>query len=72
MFVVFIRKHATPPLDLISDYESLLNGHPKLAETFSGGVMDVKLFFFEKSSFMEVYLDVNVCCVHPKTRYSAT
>jgi len=33
--------------------------------------MDGKLFYFETSYIMEVYLDVNVCCVYPKTRFSA-
>ena len=68
--VVFIQKHATPPLDLILDFGRLFNGHHKLAETFTGGVIDGQLSFFEKNSFIEFYLDV-VSFVYPKTRYSA-
>jgi len=43
----------------------------KVASNFNGGVMDGKLFFFEKTSFKEVYLDVNIFCVYQKTRLFA-
>jgi len=48
---VFIQKHSNPPLDLFLNFGKLFNRHYKLVLTFTGGVMDVKLFFFERSSF---------------------
>jgi len=50
--VVFIRKHASPPHDLFLDFGRNINGHHKLALTFTGEVMDGKIVLFEKSSFM--------------------
>ena len=55
---VFIQKHSTPPLNLFLNFGRLFTRHHKLVLIFTGEVMDNKLFFFERSSFLEVSLEV--------------
>ena len=58
---VCIRFHVTPPFDLFFDFGRLLTRHQKFVQTFTGGVMDDELFFFESSLFYGSFFgDVNV------------
>ena len=55
---LYIRFHVTPPFDLFFDFRMLLTKHQKLVQTFTGGVMNVELFFFKSSFFYEVSLEM--------------
>ena len=58
---VYIRFHVTPPFYLFFDFGRLFTRHQKLVQTFTGGVMNDELFFFESSTFYESFFgDVNV------------